>query len=75
MKKEVRFNTAENQVILPSHRLTKEEIENSWWSHKEYSAPLQKFRVGIQRFYDTQQDSVKKLNHEVSLCNQPSLSG
>ena len=72
MKKEVRFNTAENQVILPSHRITEEEIENSWWSHKEYTASLQNFRVGIQRLYDTQQDSVNKLNHVVSLCNQAS---
>jgi hypothetical protein len=72
MKKEVRFNTAENQVLLPSHELTEEEIEKSWWSHEEYSASLQKFRVSIQRFYDTQKDSVKQLNHLVSLCNQAS---
>lgn len=72
LQKEVRFNTAENQVILPTHRLTEVEIENSWWSHKEYTASVQKFRVGIRSFYNTQQDSVKKLNHVVSLCNQAS---
>jgi hypothetical protein len=73
MKKEVRFNTAENQVILPCHGgLTEEEIETSWWSHEEYSNSLHKFRVSIQRFYDTQEDAVKKLNRVVSLCNQAS---
>jgi hypothetical protein len=72
MKKGVRFNTAKNQVILPSHGLTEEEIENSWWSREELSASLQKFRVSIDRFYYTQKDSVEKLNHVVSLCNQAS---
>jgi hypothetical protein len=73
MIKEVRFNTAQNQVILPpSQGLTEEEIETSWWSHEEFSASLQKFHVSIQRFYDTQKDSVENLNYVVSLCNQAS---
>jgi hypothetical protein len=71
-KKEVRFNTAEKQIILPSHRLTGEEIGNSWWSHKEISASVQKFHVGIKRFYNTQKGTVKKLNYVASLCNQAS---
>jgi hypothetical protein len=72
VKKEVRFNKAENQVIPPSHGLTGEEIGNSWWSHKEVSVSVQKFHVGIKRFYDTQKASVKKLNYVASLCNQAS---